>query len=121
MLMCPGCLADRARGRGPYPDLTDDELRAGLDLLPTWVLAQKAAAFSVPTASELLSLLHGCRSADHRPCRIAISASAAVTVRRWLDSHGSRSSDRNEAARLRVDLTSRPTRSPSELSSHHKR
>ena len=42
--MCPGCLADRARGRGPYPELTDDELRAGLDLLPTWVLAQKAAA-----------------------------------------------------------------------------
>jgi hypothetical protein len=24
--------------------LTDDELRAGLDLLPTWALAQKAAA-----------------------------------------------------------------------------
>ena len=42
--MCPGCLADRARGRGPYPDLTDAELRAGLDLLPTWALAQKAAA-----------------------------------------------------------------------------
>ena len=44
VLMCPGCLADRARGRGPYPDLTDAELRAGLDLLPTWALAQKAAA-----------------------------------------------------------------------------
>ena len=42
--MCPGCLAHRARGRGPYPDLTDAELRAGLDLLPTWALAQKAAA-----------------------------------------------------------------------------
>jgi hypothetical protein len=42
--MCPACLAKRARGRGPYPDLTDEELRAGLDLLPTWVLAQKAAA-----------------------------------------------------------------------------
>ena len=27
-----------------YPDLTDAELRAGLDLLPTWALAQKAAA-----------------------------------------------------------------------------
>jgi hypothetical protein len=44
VLMCPGCLAQRARGRGPYPDLTDAELRAGLDLLPTWALAQKAAA-----------------------------------------------------------------------------
>ena len=42
--MCPTCLANRARGRGPYPELTDAELRAGLDLLPTWTLAQKAAA-----------------------------------------------------------------------------
>ena len=44
VLMCPVRLARRARGRGPYPDLTDAELRAGLDLLPTWALAQKAAA-----------------------------------------------------------------------------
>lgn len=44
VLMCPGCLAQRARGRGPYPDVTDAELRAGLDLLPTWALALKAAA-----------------------------------------------------------------------------
>jgi hypothetical protein len=44
VLKCPTCLASRARGRGPYPELTDDELRAGLDLLPTWALAQKAAA-----------------------------------------------------------------------------
>jgi hypothetical protein len=42
--MCPGCLASRARGRGPYPGLTDAELQAGLDLLPTWALTQKAAA-----------------------------------------------------------------------------
>ena len=58
VLMCPTCLANRARGRGPYPDLTDAELRAGLDLLPTWALAQKAAALSVPTtvANELMSL-----------------------------------------------------------------
>jgi len=44
VLMCPTCLAQRSHGRGPYPDLTDEELRAGLDLLPTWVLAQEAAA-----------------------------------------------------------------------------
>jgi hypothetical protein len=44
VLMCPACLARRARGRGLYPDLTDEELRGGLDLLPTWVLAQKATA-----------------------------------------------------------------------------
>jgi hypothetical protein len=45
VLMCPACLA--RRGRGPYPDLTDEERRAGLDL-PTWVLEQTAVAFSVP-------------------------------------------------------------------------
>jgi hypothetical protein len=35
VLMCPDCLARRTRGRSPYRELTDDELRAGLDLLPT--------------------------------------------------------------------------------------
>ena len=44
VLMCMVCLARRARGRGPYPDLTEAELRAGLELLPTWALQQKAAA-----------------------------------------------------------------------------
>jgi hypothetical protein len=44
VLMCPACRAARARGRGPYPDLTDEEMRAGLNLLPTWALEQKAAA-----------------------------------------------------------------------------
>ena len=42
VLMYSGCLAHRARG--PYPDVTDAELRAGLELLPTWALAHKAAA-----------------------------------------------------------------------------
>jgi hypothetical protein len=38
-------LAPRSPARPrPYPDLTDEELRAGLDLLPTWVLEVKAAA-----------------------------------------------------------------------------
>jgi hypothetical protein len=53
MLMCPSCLADRARGCGPYPDVTDAELRGGLDLLPTWALAQKAAAFSAPSIAPV--------------------------------------------------------------------
>jgi hypothetical protein len=44
VLMCPTCLAHRSRGRSPYPDLTDAQMRAGLDQLPTWVLQQKAAA-----------------------------------------------------------------------------
>ena len=40
----PGCLACRAHGRSPYPELTDDEMRPGLDLLPTWALEMKPAA-----------------------------------------------------------------------------
>jgi hypothetical protein len=62
VLMCPACLARRSRGRGPYPELSDAEMRAGLDLLPTWVLEQKAAAFSVPTCKGLGSLA-SCESA----------------------------------------------------------
>ena len=31
-------------GAGPYPVMTRAEMRAGLDLLPTWALEQKAAA-----------------------------------------------------------------------------
>jgi hypothetical protein len=50
VLMCFECLARRARG--PYPDRTEAELRAGLDLLPTWALQQKAAAFSVLTCER---------------------------------------------------------------------
>jgi hypothetical protein len=68
VLMCADCQAARGYGSGPYPVMTIAEMRVGLDLLPTWALEQKAAAFSVPTASELLSLLHGYRSADHHPC-----------------------------------------------------
>jgi len=44
LLMCSACLARRSRGRGPYPDLSDADMQAGLELLPTWVLEQKAAA-----------------------------------------------------------------------------
>jgi hypothetical protein len=58
VLMCADCQAARGRCSGPYPVMTRAELRAGLDLLPTWVLEQKAAALSVPTtvANELMSL-----------------------------------------------------------------
>jgi hypothetical protein len=44
VLMCAGCLAARGHGAGPYPVMTWAEMRAGLDLLPTWALEQKAAA-----------------------------------------------------------------------------
>jgi hypothetical protein len=50
VLMCVDCLATRGHGTGPYPAMTRAEMRASLDLLPTWVLETKAAAFSVATS-----------------------------------------------------------------------
>jgi hypothetical protein len=44
VLMCADCLAARGHGSGPYPVMTRAQMRAGLDLLPTWALDQKAAA-----------------------------------------------------------------------------
>jgi len=44
VLMCADCQAARGHGSGPYPVMTRAEMRAGLDLLPTWVLEEKAAA-----------------------------------------------------------------------------
>ena len=42
--MCADCQAARGRGSGPYPVMTRAEIRAGLDLMPTWALEQKTAA-----------------------------------------------------------------------------
>jgi hypothetical protein len=42
VLMCADCQA--ARGHGPYPVMTRAQMRAGLDLMPTWALEQKASA-----------------------------------------------------------------------------
>jgi hypothetical protein len=44
VLMCADCQAARGHGSGPYSVMTRSEMRAGLDLLPTWALEQKAAA-----------------------------------------------------------------------------
>jgi hypothetical protein len=44
VLMCADCQAARSHGSGPYPVMTRAQMRAGLDLLPTWALEQKAAA-----------------------------------------------------------------------------
>jgi hypothetical protein len=44
LLMCGDCQAARGHNPSPYPTVTRAELRAGLDLLPTWALEQKAAA-----------------------------------------------------------------------------
>jgi hypothetical protein len=48
VLMCADCQAARGHGAGPYPVMTRAEIRAGLELLPTWALEQKSAAFSAP-------------------------------------------------------------------------
>jgi hypothetical protein len=44
VLMCADCQAARGHGTGPYPVMTRAQMRAGLDLLATWTLEQKAAA-----------------------------------------------------------------------------
>jgi hypothetical protein len=44
VLMCADCQAARGHGSGPYPVMTRAEMRAGLELLPSWMLEQKAAA-----------------------------------------------------------------------------
>jgi hypothetical protein len=44
VLMCADCQAARGHGSGPYPVMTRAEMRAGLGLMPTWALEQKAAA-----------------------------------------------------------------------------
>jgi hypothetical protein len=44
LLMCSDCQAVRGYGAGPYPVMTRTQMRAGLNLLPTWALEQKAAA-----------------------------------------------------------------------------
>jgi hypothetical protein len=44
VLMGADCQAARGHGSGPYPVMTRAEMRASLDLLPTWALEQKAAA-----------------------------------------------------------------------------
>jgi hypothetical protein len=44
VLMCADCQAARGHGAGPYPVMTRAQMRAGVDLLPTWAPEQKAAA-----------------------------------------------------------------------------
>jgi hypothetical protein len=48
VLMCADCQSAGGHSTGPYPVMTQVEMRAGLDLLPTWVLELKAPAFSAP-------------------------------------------------------------------------
>jgi hypothetical protein len=59
VLMCPGCLRDRGRSAGPYPAMSDEEHRAALDLLPSWVLAQKVSANRALVAAVRQRLAQG--------------------------------------------------------------
>lgn len=45
VLMCADCQAARVHGTGPYPVMTRSEMRAGLDLLPTWAWSRRPTPF----------------------------------------------------------------------------
>jgi hypothetical protein len=51
VLMCADCQAARGHGSGPYPVMTRAEMRAGVGMMATWVLKQKAAANRQPSRS----------------------------------------------------------------------
>jgi hypothetical protein len=63
VLMCADCQAARGHGAGPYPVMTRAEMRASLDVLPTWALEQKAAAFSA-LPCERTDLVGGCEAVE---------------------------------------------------------
>ena len=67
VLMCADCQAARGHGSGPYPVMTRAEMRAGLDLLPTWALEQKAAANRQVIAVMRQRLAAGEQVAPHVP------------------------------------------------------
>jgi hypothetical protein len=53
VLMCPSCRHQRGHPPGPYPAMTPEQMRASLELLPTWVLAQKVVANRAVRALQL--------------------------------------------------------------------
>ena len=59
VLMCADCQAARGPGSGPYPVMIRAEMRAGLDLMATWALEQKAAANRQLIAAMRLRLTAG--------------------------------------------------------------
>jgi len=59
VLMCPRCQHDRGHAPGPYRAMTQAQLRASLDLLPTWVLAHKVRANRALIASMRQRLADG--------------------------------------------------------------
>jgi hypothetical protein len=65
VLMCADCQAARGHGTGPYPVMTRAQMRAGLDLLPTWALEQKAAA-----NRQLIAVMRQRLAADEEVARM---------------------------------------------------
>ena len=59
LLMCADCQAAYGHGAGPYPMMTRAQMRADLELLPTWALEQKAAANRQLIAAMRLRLAAG--------------------------------------------------------------
>ena len=59
VLMCPRCQHDRGHAPGPYPAMTPEQHRASLELLPSWVLAEKVTAFSVPACERIVLGIDG--------------------------------------------------------------
>jgi hypothetical protein len=74
VLMCADGQSAGGHSTGPYPVMTQAEMRACLDLLPTWALEQKANAFSVPCerTALLAPWLPQCRPSPVPPRHLGI-------------------------------------------------
>jgi hypothetical protein len=83
VLMCADCQAARGHGSSPYPAMTRAQMRAGLDLLPTWALEQKAAAFSVPRCSRSTVRADGSPLASERG-RVSATGVVASLLLAWI-------------------------------------
>jgi hypothetical protein len=65
VLMCADCQAARGHGSGPYPVMTRAQMRAGVDLLLTWALEQKAAA-----NRQVITIMRGGLAAGEKVARM---------------------------------------------------
>ena len=54
VLICADCQAARGHGSGPYPLMTRAEMRAGLDLMPTWAAIQARLAVVAGVAEQVV-------------------------------------------------------------------
>jgi hypothetical protein len=84
LLMCADCQAAWGLGTGTcsYPVMTHAEMRAGLDLLPTWVLEQKASAIRQVIAVMRKRLAASERVADAPGAGTGVAGAASRSRRR---------------------------------------